>query len=95
MKNTYKIVASLAGVALLIAMVVIPLWAFSQIKEAAEARKHTYLIINRAENLLSELRDAETGQRGYSLPVTRLFWNRIWRCVTASVAIWKSCVNLP
>jgi diguanylate cyclase (GGDEF)-like protein len=67
MKNTYKIVASLAGVALLIAMVVIPLWAFSQIKEAAEARKHTYLIINRAENLLSELRDAETGQRGYSL----------------------------
>jgi diguanylate cyclase (GGDEF)-like protein len=67
MKNTYKIVASLAGVALLIAMVVVPLWAFSQIKEAAEARKHTYLIINRAENLLSELRDAETGQRGYSL----------------------------
>ena len=67
MKNTYKIVASLAGVALLIAMVVVPLWAFSQIKEAAEARKHTYLIITRAENLLSELRDAETGQRGYSL----------------------------
>jgi CHASE3 domain sensor protein len=67
MKNTYKIVASLAGVARLIAMVMIPLWAFSQIKEAAEARKHTYLIINRAENLLSELRDAETGQRGYSL----------------------------
>ena len=67
MKNTYKIVASLVGVALLIAMVVVPLWAFSQIKEAAEARKHTYLIINRAENLLSELRDAETGQRGYSL----------------------------
>jgi diguanylate cyclase (GGDEF)-like protein len=67
MKNTYKIVASLAGVALLIAIVVVPFWAFSQIKKAAEARKHTYLIINRAENLLSELRDAETGQRGYSL----------------------------
>jgi CHASE3 domain sensor protein len=73
MKNTYKIVASLAGVALLIAMVVIPLWAFSQIKEAAEARKHTYLIINRAENLLSELRDAETGQRGYSLTGDKAF----------------------
>ena len=57
MKNTHKIVASLAGVVLLIAaavVVVVSFWTFSQIKEAAEARKHTYLIINRAENLLSE-----------------------------------------
>jgi diguanylate cyclase (GGDEF)-like protein/PAS domain S-box-containing protein len=67
MKNTYKIVASLAGATLLIAVVVLSFWAFTQIKEAAEARRHTYLILNRAENLLSELRDAETGQRGYSL----------------------------
>jgi PAS domain S-box-containing protein len=68
MKNTHKIVASLAGVALLIAAaVVVSFWAFSQIKEAAEARKHTYTVIIRAENLLSELKDAETGQRGYSL----------------------------
>src|SRR5665647_500482 len=70
MKNTHKIVASLAGVVLLIAaavVVVVSFWTFSQIKEAAESRKHTYTVIIRAENLLSELKDAETGQRGYSL----------------------------
>ena len=45
MKNTHKIVASLAGVVLLLAaviMVVVSFRAFSQIKEAAEARKLTY-----------------------------------------------------
>jgi CHASE3 domain sensor protein len=68
MKNNHKIVASLAGVVLLIAAAaVVSFWAFSQIKEAAEARKHTYTVIIRAENLLSELKDTETGQRGYSL----------------------------
>ena len=69
MKNTHKIVASLAGVVLLIVavVVVVSFWAFSQIEEAAEARKHTYLVINRADDLLSALKDAETGQRGYLL----------------------------
>jgi len=52
---------------LLIATVGISFWAFNQIKEAAEARKHAYIVMLRAENLLSELKDAETGQRGYSL----------------------------
>jgi flagellar basal body-associated protein FliL len=44
MKNTRKIVASLAGAVLLIAaaVVVVSFWTFSQIKEAAEARKLTY-----------------------------------------------------
>ena len=56
MKNTHKIVASLAGVVLLIAaavVVVVSFWTFSQIKEAAEAREHTYTVIIRAETLLS------------------------------------------
>ncbi len=68
MKTTHKIVASLSGSTLLVALVVaISFWAFRQIEEAAEARKHTYTVIYRAEAFLSELKDAETGQRGYSL----------------------------
>ena len=68
MKNTHKIAALLVGVVLLIMVVVVVLfWAFRQMEEAAEARKHTFLVLNSAENLLSALKDAETGQRGYLL----------------------------
>jgi PAS domain S-box-containing protein len=70
MKNTHKIVASLAGVGLLImavAVVLVAFWTFSQIKEAAEARKHSFLIINHADDVMSALKDAETGMRGYLL----------------------------
>jgi two-component system CheB/CheR fusion protein len=75
MKNTRKIVASLAGVVLLVAAaaVVVSFWAFSQMEKAAEARKHTYVVISRAGDLLSALRDAETGQRGYSLTGNEAF----------------------
>ena len=74
LKTTHKIVASLAGVAILVALVVMPSFrAFKQIKEAAEARKHTYDVIHRADALLSALRDAETGQRGYSLTGDEVF----------------------
>ena len=67
MKATHKIIASLAAVALLVALGVASFWAFRQIEEAADARRHTFVVINRAEDLLSALRDAETGQRGYLL----------------------------
>jgi PAS domain S-box-containing protein len=71
MKNTYKIAASRAGVALLITVVVVTaavsFRAFSQIEEAGAARKHTLVVINSADDLLSELKDAETGQLGYLL----------------------------
>jgi PAS domain S-box-containing protein len=42
-------------------------WSFSQMKEAVEARKHTSNIIISAATLLSELKDAETGERGFLL----------------------------
>ena len=42
-------------------------WAFQQTKAAAELRRHTYDTIIHANTLLSELKDAETGQRGYLL----------------------------
>ena len=68
LKANYKIVASLAGAALLVALVVVlSFWAFRQIETSTAARKHTYTLISRANALLSEMKDAETGQRGYSL----------------------------
>ena len=68
MKANHKIVVSLAGAVLLVALVVtMSLWAFKQMERTAEARKHTFLVLNRADDLLSALKDAETGQRGYLL----------------------------
>src|SRR3989339_1351245 len=70
MKNTYNIVASLAGAGLLIAAMMVvggSFWSFRQIKEAADARKNTFVVMQNANELLSALKDAETGQRGYLL----------------------------
>ncbi len=68
MKATHKIIALLAGLVLMIAaIVVVSFWSFTQIKETSEVRKHTSLVLNRVDNLLSALKDAETGQRGYLL----------------------------
>jgi signal transduction histidine kinase/DNA-binding response OmpR family regulator len=66
LKATHKIIALFAGAALLVALgVAVSFWAFRQIEEAAEMRKHTYGVLNRADDLLSAMKDAETGQRGY------------------------------
>jgi len=64
---THKIVAAFTGAALLVALLALTFWVFKQIEAAAEARKHAYIVINLADDLLSELKDAETGQRGYLL----------------------------
>lgn len=42
-------------------------WAYGQIGYAAERRQHTHEIIIHAQDWLSELKDAQTGQRGYAL----------------------------
>ena len=63
LNNKHKIVAALAGSILLIALgVVVSFAAFSQIEKAAEARKHARVVIISADNLLSELINAETGR---------------------------------
>ena len=57
MKRTHKSVASLAGVLLLIAAVavmVVSFWVLRQIKEAAEARKHTFVVIDSANGCAAE-----------------------------------------
>jgi len=68
LKAAHKIAASLAGAALLVALgVALSFWSFRQIRQAAEERAHTDVIIKSAGDLLSALKDAETGQRGYLL----------------------------
>jgi PAS domain S-box-containing protein len=42
-------------------------WTASEIKEAAAWRKHSSVVVNVATSLMSEIKDAETGQRGYLL----------------------------
>lgn len=46
-------------------MVVASLWAFRRLEDAGVAREHTHDILQRAGDLLAELRDAETSTRGY------------------------------
>ena len=68
MKTTPKIAASITGAILLAALgVAVSLSAFHQIRIAAETRKHCSDLIGQANDLLSALKDAETGQRGYAL----------------------------
>lgn len=68
MKNTYKIAISLTGAALLVALgISLSFWTFRQIEETADRRKHTFVVLNSADDLLSALKDAETGERGYLL----------------------------
>jgi len=68
LKTTHKIVALLAGAILLIALgAAASFSSFRLAEEATEARKHTRAVIVKADDLLSELIDAETGQRGYLL----------------------------
>jgi len=63
-----KLAAWLGGAALLLALgVAVALWTFSQIEEAAGVRAHTYEVINRTDDLMASIKDAETGQRGYLL----------------------------
>ena len=41
--------------------------AFREIEEPAEDRKRAFILIDRADDFLSALKDAETGERGYAL----------------------------
>ncbi|MDZ4252414.1 MAG: response regulator [Sulfuritalea sp.] len=68
MKATQKTVAALASAILLVLLgVLVSFWTFSRIESESEARTHTRMVINSAEDLLSALKDAETGERGYAL----------------------------
>ncbi len=74
MKSTHKIIAPLTGAVLLVILVVIAsFWAFQQTKVSAEERKQSFKMIIQANALLSELKDAETAERGYLLTDNETF----------------------
>ena len=69
-KNAYKIYAVSAGFILLIitsSVMSASFGALARIGEAVEARRQTFFLINKANDLLSDIVDAETGQRGFLL----------------------------
>jgi PAS domain S-box-containing protein len=68
MKNSYKIITSLVLLVLLVALMVpLTFRAFRQTERAAEARRHTFVLLSHSNELLTNLIDAETGQRGFLL----------------------------
>ncbi len=68
MKTFHRTVVASAAAALLAALIVVAsFWSFRQSKDAAEQRMRTHDLVRRAEALLSDLKDAETAQRGYLL----------------------------
>jgi PAS domain S-box-containing protein len=61
-----KSITLLASAALLLALgVALTFWSFRQIEAAAQQRQHTHDVIVAADDLLTKIIDAETGQRGY------------------------------
>ncbi len=74
MNTTRQIIVWAAIAALLLGLgVSASFWAFNEIEQAAADRKHTGLVLNHADDLLSALKDAETGQRGYVLTGDEVF----------------------
>ena len=68
MKTNHKIFAELAATLLLVVLgVSASFWIYGQITQATEVRKSTRAVISGANDLMSALIDAETGQRGYAL----------------------------
>ena len=67
MKLTFKTLASLLATLLVVLCVGLMFWAFMQIDASGESRKHTSQVLNAADDLLSAVKDAETGERGYLL----------------------------
>ncbi|HTD91076.1 MAG TPA: CHASE3 domain-containing protein, partial [Burkholderiales bacterium] len=66
LKKTNKFAALAVGVILLVAiMALASLQIIRQIESVADIRKNSFNILMRAEALMSDLVDAETGQRGF------------------------------
>ncbi len=68
MKAKHTVLVSLVLVILMIiAGGASAILSFRQLEQATDAHRHTVNVLNDAEALLSELKDAETGSRGYLL----------------------------
>jgi PAS domain S-box-containing protein len=68
LKSTHKLLTLIALAILIISVAITTsFWSFNQIQQVSNAREIDNRIISNADNLLSTLKDAETGQRGYLL----------------------------
>jgi CHASE3 domain sensor protein len=70
MKRSHQTLTLIAAGTLCLSLVGIGIaayWNFLRYSDRARWVEHTYKIIDVSENLLSKLKDAETGQRGYLL----------------------------
>ena len=68
MKAGHRTALALVAATLLVALLGASTYStLVQIAGGVEARKHIFTVLIRADELLSELKDAETGQRGYLL----------------------------
>ncbi|MFA6063548.1 MAG: response regulator [Gallionella sp.] len=74
MNSNHKTGAWLGGAIFLVLLVLaLSFQAFEKMKEAAKARHESFLLLNNANELLSALKDMETGQRGYLLTGDKAF----------------------
>jgi PAS domain S-box-containing protein len=74
MKTKIKFLALFGGVFILVALgVIFLILTFKQVEQNAQVRAQTKYEISSADNLLSGLKDAETGQRGYLLTGNEAF----------------------
>ncbi|MBF0355258.1 MAG: PAS domain S-box protein [Alphaproteobacteria bacterium] len=68
MKDKLKLSAWLFGAAILVSMAIaLALVSFQSIETTAEERKRTFVLLNDAAHWHLQLKDAETGERGYLL----------------------------
>ncbi len=68
MNASFKAMPWLAAGSVLVALgVAASFLSFNRLEDAVAARRHSYDVIGVADNLLSTLKDAETGERGYLL----------------------------
>ncbi len=68
MKTTHKIYFWFGSAGLLVVLMVLASFSLlRQSKDAAELQEHTFLVLAAADDFLSSVKDAETGQRGYLL----------------------------
>lgn len=74
MKTTHKTLVWLAFAIMLIAAgMAFTIWSYHQIEHAAQQRQHSREVLQAADMFLSQLKDAETGQRGYALTGTQAY----------------------
>ena len=68
MKLSRRWVACLTGTMMMVALgALVSFWSFVRVEAAGAQRENSYMVLARATDLMSSMKDAETGYRGYLL----------------------------